>query len=66
MNKLLLSVTFIDEDNNRKWSYDNVFKMETGVDTVMVWCSEIDCNRVYASQRSEFTKIEFEVQERYL
>lgn len=60
MDKMKLSVTFIDDIKNRKWTYDGVSKIETGVDSVFVHCSDESGNHVFSSTDPEFTRIEIE------
>lgn len=55
---MLLSVEFIDEKNNRRWTYDNVTKIETGLDSIFVTCHDYDGTRhVFAPLEPEFSKI---------
>ena len=60
MDKMKLSVTFIDDINNRKWTYDGVSKIETGINSIFVYCSDESGNHVFAPLDPEFTKIEIE------
>jgi len=60
MDKMKLSVTFIDDIKNRQWTYDGVSKIETGVDSVFVHCSDESGNHVFSSTDPEFTRIEIE------
>ena len=55
-----LSVTFIDDIKNRKWTYDGVSKMKTGVNSVIVCCADESRNHVFRSFDDEFTRIEIE------
>lgn len=63
MKQSLLSVTFINEDRNRRWTYDNVFKLETGIRAVFISCAESDKNHMFSVLNSEFNKIEITVQD---
>ena len=60
MDKMKLSVTFIDDIKNRRWTYDRVSKIETGIDSVFVHCSDESGNHVFSSTDPEFTRIEIE------
>ena len=57
MSKTKLSVTFIDDVNNREWTYDDVTKIETGINSVFVHCSDDDENHVFSPLELEFTRI---------
>ena len=57
MENVLLSVTFIDDLNNRKWTYDNVTQIDTGFESVFVHCNDKDKKGVYANHQTEFTRI---------
>ena len=50
MNKTKLSVTFIDDVNNREWTYDDVTKIETGINSVFVHCSDDGAAGAYVCQ----------------
>lgn len=60
VDKTKLSATFIDDINNRRWTYDGVSKIETGAVSVFVHCSDESGNHVFSSTYPEFTRIEIE------
>ena len=59
---IYMNVTFIDELNNRKWSYDNVFRMEVRNKSIFVQCEGKDCKHVFFVKKDEFSKIEIVMQ----
>ena len=60
VDKTKLSATFIDDINNRRWTYDGVTKIETGVDSILIHCSDESGNHVFSPLNQEFTRIEIE------
>ncbi len=58
MAKELYSVIFIDDKRDRRWEYNNVSKVETDGDNVLVTCVDGDAHRVFTPSTSTFTRIE--------
>lgn len=63
MKQSFLSVRFIDDNTNRTWTYDNVVKLETGIDSVFIVLVEDDKKHFFSVLNAEYTRIEIEVQD---